>query len=195
MIDREDYWQCGFVIPKGAADETRQRGIEQFRESVAELAPFLRDRVGELHDWNDVSLLTVKVDRLKKWSRPGLLCIGDAAHAMSPVGGVGINLAIQDAVAAANILAAKLAAGKVNDNDLQAVQRRREFPTRATQRLQIAIQNRAIRRVLGSSRPLTLAWPLKLLQRWPVLRRIPARVIGMGFRPEHVHTPDSHYRR
>jgi len=132
MTDREDYWQFGFVIPKGAADETRQRGIEQFRESVAELAPFLRDRVGELHDWNDVSLLTVKIDRLKKWSRPGLLCIGDAAHAMSPVGGVGINLAIQDAVAAANILSAKLAADAVSDSDLQAVQRRREFPTRAT---------------------------------------------------------------
>ena len=195
MIDREDYWQCGFVIPKGAADETRQRGIEQFRESVAELAPFLRDRVGELRDWNDVSLLTVKVDRLKWWSRPGLLCIGDAAHAMSPVGGVGINLAIQDAVAAANILSAKLAAGTVNDSDLQAVQRRREFPTRATQRLQITIQNRVIRRVLSSSQPLTLAWPLKLLQRWPVLRRIPARVIGMGFRPEHVHTPDPHSHR
>jgi 2-polyprenyl-6-methoxyphenol hydroxylase-like FAD-dependent oxidoreductase len=195
MIDREDYWQCGFVIPKGAADETRQRGIEPFRESVAELAPFLRDRVRELRDWNDVSLLTVKVDRLKEWSRSGLLCIGDAAHAMSPVGGVGINLAIQDAVAAANILSAKLAADAVSDSDLQAVQRRREFPTRATQRLQIAIQNRVIRRVLSSSQPLTLAWPLKLLQRWPVLRRIPARVIGMGFRPEHVRTPDSHSRR
>jgi len=194
MIDREDYWQCGFVIPKGAADETRQRGIEHFRESVAELAPFLRDRVGELRDWNDVSLLTVKVDRLKRWSRPGLLCIGDAAHAMSPVGGVGINLAIQDAVAAANILSTKLAAGTVGDSDLQAVQQRREFPTRATQKLQIAIQNRAIRRVLSSSQPLILPWPLKLLRRWPVLRRIPARVIGMGFRPEHVHTSDSHSR-
>jgi 2-polyprenyl-6-methoxyphenol hydroxylase-like FAD-dependent oxidoreductase len=195
MIDREDYWQCGFVIPKGAADEIRQRGIERFRESVAELAPFLRDRVGELRDWNDVRLLTVKVDRLKRWSRPGLLCIGDAAHAMSPVGGVGINLAIQDAVAAANILSTKLAAGTVSDGDLQAVQRRREFPTRATQKLQVAIQNRVIRRVLSSSQPLTLAWPLKLLQRWPVLRRIPARVIGMGFRPEHVRTSDSHSRR
>ncbi len=194
MIDREDYWQCGFVIPKGGADDIRQHGIEHFRESVAALAPFLRDRVGELRDWNDVSLLTVKVDRLKEWSRPGLLCIGDAAHAMSPVGGVGINLAIQDAVAAANILSTKLAAGTVSDSDLQAVQRRREFPTRATQKLQIAIQNRAIRRVLSSSQPLILPWPLKLLRRWPVLRRIPARVIGMGFRPEHVRTSDSHSR-
>lgn len=188
MIDREDYWQCGFVIPKGAADGLRARGIEKFREEIVNLQPYLRDRVGELRDWNDVSLLTVKVDRLKNWSRPGLLCIGDAAHAMSPIGGVGINLAIQDAVAAANILAAKLAADNLNDHDLVAVQRRREFPTRATQRLQIVVQNRVIGRVLASSQPLTVPWQLKLLQHWPILRRIPARVVGMGFRPEHVHT-------
>jgi len=189
MIDREDYWQCGFVIPKGAADEIRKRGIEQFREDIAGLEPFLRDRLTELRDWNDVRLLTVKVDRLRRWWRPGLLCIGDAAHAMSPIGGVGINLAVQDAVAAANILAAKLIAGDLSDDDLDAVQRRREFPTRATQRLQILAQNRVVRRVLGSVHPLTLAWPLKLMQRWPLLRRIPARVIGLGFRPEHVKTP------
>jgi 2-polyprenyl-6-methoxyphenol hydroxylase-like FAD-dependent oxidoreductase len=190
MVDREDYWQCGFVIPKGAADELRKRGIEQFREEVARLQPFLRDRVNELRDWNDVSLLTVKVDRLQRWFRPGLLCIGDAAHAMSPVGGVGINLAIQDAVAAANILAAKLASESVSTRDLEQVQRRREFPTRATQRLQVLIQNRVIRRVLSSSKPLTLPLALRLLQRWPILRRIPARVVGMGFRPEHVRTPN-----
>jgi 2-polyprenyl-6-methoxyphenol hydroxylase-like FAD-dependent oxidoreductase len=189
MIDREDYWQCGFIIPKGGMDEIRKRGIEQFREEIATLQPFLRDRVSELRDWKDVSLLTVKVDRLQQWSRPGLLCIGDAAHAMSPVGGVGINLAIQDAVAAANILGAKLAASSLRDQDLHAVQRRREFPTRATQRLQILVQNSVIRRVLGSAQPLTVPWPLKLMQRWPILRRIPARVIGMGFRPEHVQTP------
>jgi 2-polyprenyl-6-methoxyphenol hydroxylase-like FAD-dependent oxidoreductase len=189
MIDREDYWQCGFIIPKGGMDEIRKRGIEQFREEIATLQPYLRDRVGELRDWKDVSLLTVKVDRLRRWSRPGLLCIGDAAHAMSPVGGVGINLAIQDAVAAANILAAKLAADSLQEQDLHAVQRRREFPTRATQRLQILLQNGVIRRVLASARPLTVPWPLKLMQRWPLLRRIPARVIGMGFRPEHVQTP------
>jgi 2-polyprenyl-6-methoxyphenol hydroxylase-like FAD-dependent oxidoreductase len=189
MIDREDYWQCGFVIPKGAAAEIRTRGIEQFREEIANLEPFLRDRVTELRDWNDVSLLTVKVDRLRRWWRPGLLCIGDAAHAMSPVGGVGINLAIQDAVAAANILAAKLVAGDLRDDDLDAVQQRRDFPTRATQKLQIVVQNRVIRRVLGSTHALTLPWLLKLMQRWPFLRRIPARVIGMGFRPEHVKTP------
>src|SRR4029077_17535271 len=123
MVDRDEYWQCGFVIPKGAADEIRQRGIETFREEIANVQPFLRDRVGELRDWGDVSLLTVKVDRLRQWSRPGLLCIGDAAHAMSPVGGVGINLAIQDAVATANALAGKLAAGNLKDNDVHAVQR------------------------------------------------------------------------
>jgi 2-polyprenyl-6-methoxyphenol hydroxylase-like FAD-dependent oxidoreductase len=150
----------------------------------------MRDRVSELRDWNDVSLLTVTVDRLKKWFRPGLLCIGDAAHAMSPVGGVGINLAIQDAVAAANILASRLAGGNVSDGDLHAVQRRREFPTRATQRLQILVRNGVIRRILGSTQPLTVPAPVRLMQRWAFLRRIPARVIGMGFRPEHVRTPD-----
>jgi 2-polyprenyl-6-methoxyphenol hydroxylase-like FAD-dependent oxidoreductase len=190
MIEREDYWQCGFVIPKGAADEIRKRGIEQFREEIANLQPFLRDRVGELRDWNDLSLLTVKVDRLRQWSRPGLLCIGDAAHAMSPVGGVGINLAIQDAVATANALAAKLAAGSVTARDLQEVQRRRESPTRATQRLQVVVQNRIVRRVLTSSKPLALPLPLRLLRRWPVLRRLPARIIGLGFRPEHVQTSE-----
>ena len=190
MIYRKDYWQCGLVIPKGAADALRQRGIEKFREEIANLQPFLRDRVGELRDWNDVSLLMVKVDRLKQWSRPGLLCIGDAAHAMSPVGGVGINLAIQDAVAAANLLYKQLGTGNLSDSDLHAVQRRREFPTRATQKLQVLVQNRVIRRVLSSSRPLTLPLPLKLLRRWPYLRRIPARIIGIGFRPEHVRTPE-----
>jgi 2-polyprenyl-6-methoxyphenol hydroxylase-like FAD-dependent oxidoreductase len=192
MVDRDEYWQCGYVIPKGAAEETRQRGIEKFREEIANLAPFLHDRIGELRDWNDISLLTVKVDRLKKWFRPGLLCIGDSAHAMSPVGGVGINLAIQDAVAAANILASKLMAGNISASDLESVQRRREFPTRATQKLQIAVQNRVIRRVLGTSNPLELPFLLRLLRQFPVLRRLPARVIGIGFRPEHIRTPDAH---
>jgi 2-polyprenyl-6-methoxyphenol hydroxylase-like FAD-dependent oxidoreductase len=191
MIDREDYWQCGFIIPKSGMDEIRERGIDQFREDIAALQPFLRDRVSELRDWEDVSLLTVKVDRLRRWWRPGLLCIGDAAHAMSPVGGVGINLAIQDAVAAANILAAKLSTGSLSERDLHAVQRRRQFPTRATQRLQILLQNGVIGRILASSQPLTVPWPLRLMQRWPFLRRIPGRVIGMGFRPEHVRTPES----
>jgi 2-polyprenyl-6-methoxyphenol hydroxylase-like FAD-dependent oxidoreductase len=192
MIDRNEYWQCGFVIPKGAAEETRDRGIEKFRQEITNLAPFLQNRVGELRDWNDVNLLTVTVDRLKKWFRSGLLCIGDSAHAMSPVGGVGINLAIQDAVAAANTLVPRMAAGDVHDSDLEAVQRRREFPTRATQRLQIAVQNRVIRRVLGSSAPLKPPFLLRLVRQFPVLRRIPARVIGIGFRPEHIRTRDVH---
>jgi len=192
MIDREEYWQCGYVIPKGAAEEIRNRGIEKFHEELVSMAPFLADRIAELRDWNDVSLLTVKVDRLKKWFRPGLLCIGDSAHAMSPVGGVGINLAIQDAVAAANILVPKLATGKLSESDLELVQRRREFPTRATQKLQIAVQNRVIRRVLGSAAPLKLPLAMRLLGRFPSLRRIPARVIGVGFRPEHIRTNDVH---
>ena len=191
MVDRDEYWQCGFVISKGAADEIHQRGIEAFREEIANMQPFLRDRVGELRDWGDVSLLTVKVDRLRQWSRPGLLCIGDAAHAMSPVGGVGINLAIQDAVATANALAGKLAAGNLTDHDVQAVQRRRDFPTRATQWLQVMVQKRVIGRVLSSSQPLTAPMLLRLLQRWPVLRRLPARIVGLGFRPEHVRTPEN----
>jgi 2-polyprenyl-6-methoxyphenol hydroxylase-like FAD-dependent oxidoreductase len=189
MVDREQYWQCGYVIPKGAADQIRNRGIEKFRQEIVNLAPFVTERIGELRDWDDVSLLTVKVDRLKKWFRPGLVCIGDSAHAMSPVGGVGINLAVQDAVAAANILAPKLAAGSVSESDLASIQRRREFPTRATQKLQIAIQNRVIRPVLGrSSSPLKLPFLLRLVRQFPLLRRIPARVIGIGFRPEHIRT-------
>ena len=186
LINREDYWQCAFVIPKGTADEIRQRGLKAFHREIAELEPFLKDRVEELRDWKEVSLLTVRVDRLARWFRPGLLCIGDAAHAMSPIGGVGINLAIQDAIAAANILGPKLRENNVTESDLQAVQGRRSFPTRATQRLQILIQNNVIRRVLGSAETLSVPWPLKVLQRWPILRRIPARVIGLGFRPEHV---------
>ena len=192
MIDREEYWQCGYVIPKGAAEETRNRGIERFREEIVSLAPFFADRIGELRDWNDVSQLTVKVDRVKKWFRPGLLCIGDSAHAMSPIGGVGINLAIQDAVATANILVPKFAAENIGESDLESVQRRRAFPTDATQKLQIAVQNRVIRRVLGGSTPLKLPFVMRLLRRFPVLRRLPARVIGMGFRPEHIRTRDVH---
>jgi 2-polyprenyl-6-methoxyphenol hydroxylase-like FAD-dependent oxidoreductase len=187
LINREDYWQCAFVIPKGTADEIRQRGLEAFRQEIVDLEPFLQDRVEELRDWKQISLLTVIVDRLARWFRPGLLCIGDAAHAMSPIGGVGINLAVQDAVAAANILGPKLRQNKLTESDLQAVERRRNFPTRATQRLQILIQNNVIRRVLGRDKTFSLPWPLTLLRRWPILRRIPARVLGLGFRPEHVN--------
>jgi 2-polyprenyl-6-methoxyphenol hydroxylase-like FAD-dependent oxidoreductase len=144
----------------------------------------------ELTDWEQIKLLTVKVDRLKRWSRPGLLCIGDAAHAMSPIGGVGINLAIQDAVAAANSLAEPLRKRSVIDTDLARVQNRREFPTRATQRLQMAIQNNVVKRVLGSSQT-TPPRILKLVDRWPILQRIPARLLGLGFRREHIRTPES----
>jgi len=195
MLNRDDYWQCAFVIPKGAAEEVRARGLPAFREQIVNLAPFLRDRVEELRDWKDVSLLTVAVDRLSRWSRPGLLCIGDAAHAMSPIGGVGINLAIQDAVAAANILGSTLLQGAPSERQLRAVQERRMFPTRATQRLQILIQNRVIRRVLGSTEPLTLGFPFTLFARYPWARRIPARVLGVGFRPEHIKLPERIERR
>jgi 2-polyprenyl-6-methoxyphenol hydroxylase-like FAD-dependent oxidoreductase len=189
LINRDAYWQAALVIPKGSADEVRRRGIPAFQREIADMEPFLRDRVEELKDWNQMSLLTVAVDRLKNWSRSGLLCIGDAAHAMSPIGGVGINLAIQDAVAAANILSPKLRVGVPSLEELRAVQERRTFPTVATQRLQVGIQNRIIRRVLGSSKPLNLPWQLRLLNLFPPLRRIPARIVGMGFRPEHVATP------
>ncbi len=189
MINRDQYWQCAFLIPKGALDQLKQRGIENFRKDVGALAPFLHDRVQELKSWDDISVLTVTVDHLIEWSKPGVLCIGDAAHAMSPVGGVGINLAIQDAVATANILGNKLLAGTVSRDDLAAVQRRRELPTRVTQRLQLFIQDRVVRKVLGAERPLKAPRALKLLQGWPFLRRFPARVLGMGFRPEHIHTP------
>jgi 2-polyprenyl-6-methoxyphenol hydroxylase-like FAD-dependent oxidoreductase len=186
MIDRGTYWQCAFIIPKGSVDQVRQRGIEAFQERIAELAPFLKDRVGELQSFDDVKLLTVAVDRLERWWRPGLLCIGDAAHAMSPVGGVGINLAIQDAIAAANILSGSFRRGPPEPRDLAAIQTRREFPTRMTQRMQVLLQNRLISRVLASSGTLTPPWFMRTIARWPLLQRLPARVIGMGFRPEHV---------
>jgi 2-polyprenyl-6-methoxyphenol hydroxylase-like FAD-dependent oxidoreductase len=190
LLNRDDYWQAAMVIPKGTADEVRQRGLPAFREEIASLVPFLRDRVDELRDWKDISLLTVAVDRLTQWSRPGLLCIGDAAHAMSPIGGVGINLAIQDAVAAANILGPTLLRGTPSEHALRAVQKRRMFPTRATQRLQLIVQNNIIRRVLGSTKPLTLPWFFKLFQAFPYLRRTPARLVGIGFRPEHINLPE-----
>ena len=188
MLNRGDYWQCGFVIPKGSRDQLQAQGLPAFRESVAHLAPFAADRVGELHDWEPIKLLTVQVDRLRQWYRPGLLCIGDAAHAMSPVGGVGINLAIQDAVATANLLTAPLRAGRLTTQDLQRVQQRREWPTRMTQRVQLMIQNRVIKRALSGSDRFSPPFAIRLLALLPFLRRIPARMIGLGFRPEHVHT-------
>jgi 2-polyprenyl-6-methoxyphenol hydroxylase-like FAD-dependent oxidoreductase len=189
MLNREDYWQCAYVIEKGGFERVRHAGLASFREEIVRLAPHLSDRVGELGDWSDVKLLTVAVDRLRSWHRPGLLCIGDAAHAMSPIGGVGINLAVQDAVAAANILAPRLLRGEVSDDDLHAVQRRREFPTRAMQAVQIFMQKRVIGRVLKSTQRPSPPLPVRLLGRWPLLQRLPARLIGLGFRPEHVQIP------
>jgi 2-polyprenyl-6-methoxyphenol hydroxylase-like FAD-dependent oxidoreductase len=191
MLNREEYWQCGFVIPKGEFEAIKQRGLAAFREDILRIAPFLGDRVGELDDWEDIRLLTVLVDRLRKWYRSGLVCIGDAAHAMSPIGGVGINLAIQDAVAAANILADPFINGTISVIDLEKIQKRRHFPTRVTQSVQVFLQNHVIGRVL-KSRLVSLPWPLRLLRRFPVLRRIPARLIGVGVRPEHVKSPDVH---
>jgi 2-polyprenyl-6-methoxyphenol hydroxylase-like FAD-dependent oxidoreductase len=185
-LNRDDYWQCAYLIRKGDFDQIKTAGLPQFRNDVTVVAPFLQDRIQELQDWEQIKLLTVKVDRLQQWYRPGLLCIGDAAHAMSPIGGVGINLAVQDAAAAANILAAPLLSGSVSSADLRRVQHRRELPARITQAAQVFIQDRLIRRVLGSGEQIPLPWPIKILQRWPFLRRIPARLIGIGFRPEHV---------
>jgi 2-polyprenyl-6-methoxyphenol hydroxylase-like FAD-dependent oxidoreductase len=191
MIDRGDYWQCGYVIRKGGFDDIRRAGLDAFRAAIVDIVPSLRDRVEEIRDWDVVKLLVVAVDRLRQWSRPGLLCIGDAAHAMSPVGGVGINLAVQDAVAAANILAEPLRQRAVTPDHLRAVQRRREFPTRVTQGLQVFIQKKVISQVLSSSAGLDIPWIVKLVQRWPALQRIPARVMGIGVRPEHVRTPEA----
>jgi len=194
MLNRGDYWQCGFVIAKGSRDRLQAKGLAAFRDRIAQLAPFAAERVGELQTWEEVKLLTVQVDRLRRWHRPGLLCIGDAAHAMSPVGGVGINLAVQDAVAAANILALPLYEGRMTNAHLCQVQARREWPTKMTQRVQLVIQNRVIKKVLGSEAPLSPPLLLRLLARVPFLPRIPARIIGLGFRPEHVRTPALHDR-
>ena len=188
MLNRGDYWQCGFVIPKGSFEQLQERGLPAFRDGLAQLAPFAAARVGEIQNWAALKLLTVQVDRLPRWYRPGLLCIGDAAHAMSPIGGVGINLAIQDAIAAANLLAAPLRAGRLTTEHLRAVQRRRELPTRITQRVQVIVQNRVIKRVLGGGK-FSPPFIIRLIARFPFLSRIPARLIGIGFRPEHVKTP------
>jgi 2-polyprenyl-6-methoxyphenol hydroxylase-like FAD-dependent oxidoreductase len=185
-LNRGDYWQCGYVIPKGQFEKMRRREFERFRAEIIKLAPFAQDSVHELRGWDDVKLLTVRVDRLIDWYRPGLLCIGDAAHAMSPVGGVGINLAIQDAVAASNILFKPLREGRLAIDQLHQIQKRREFPTRVTQWLQVAVQRRIIARVLGKAGPFKPPLAVRLLAKFPLLRRIPARIIGLGIRPEHV---------
>ena len=191
MIDRGDYWQCAYVIPKGGFDEVRRKGLDAFRRSLVEINPALGDRVQELASWDDIKLLTVVIDRLKRWYRDGLLCIGDAAHAMSPVGGIGINVAIQDAVAAGNILGPALRKGPVPESLLAEVQKRREWPTRMTQSLQVVVQNLVIRNVLQMQKKPRAPFIVKLFNWFPALRRIPGRIIGMGFRPEHVRTPEA----
>jgi 2-polyprenyl-6-methoxyphenol hydroxylase-like FAD-dependent oxidoreductase len=190
VINRGDYWQCGYVIPKGSFEAVRRAGLAQFCAQLTRTMPLFADRVGELADWDQIKLLTVAVDRLKRWYRRGLICIGDAAHAMSPVGGVGINLAVQDAVAAANILAQPLLEGAISEDLLRRVQARREFPTRVIQRAQVLVQQRVITGVLGSQDKIAPPFVLKLLRAIPLLRRIPARIVGMGIRPEHIRTPE-----
>jgi 2-polyprenyl-6-methoxyphenol hydroxylase-like FAD-dependent oxidoreductase len=190
MLDRGDYWQCAYVIPKGGIDRVKANGIEAFRNRVVALSPFLADRVGELRSFDDVKLLSVMVNRLRQWWRPGLICIGDAAHAMSPIGGVGINIAVQDAVAAANRLAAPLKAGTTTNGHLQAVQARRDFPARMTQKIQLTMQNRIIGPALQSMREPKPPLLFKLFDALPRLRRIPGRLLALGIQPEHVQTPD-----
>jgi 2-polyprenyl-6-methoxyphenol hydroxylase-like FAD-dependent oxidoreductase len=189
MLDRGDYWQLAYVIPKGQSEPIRAAGMPAFRQTIAKRLPFLAARVDELESWDDVKLLTVRIDRLRTWFRPGLLCIGDAAHAMSPVGGVGINLAIQDAVATANLLWKPLKEGSVTGADLARVQKRREFPMRVTQRMQVLAQNRIVQPVLRSTGTLRPPWAVRVVGRCPWLQQIPARLIGVGVRPEHVHSP------
>jgi len=188
LLDRGDYWQCGFVIPKGGFDEIKARGLPQFQNDIISFAGFLRDRVAELDDWSKIKLLTVQINRLRNWCREGVLCIGDSAHAMSPAGGVGINLAIQDAVATANLLAEKLRNGPVSVDDLRQVQLRREWPTRLIQRMQVFIHHWVVTgRPSGSGK--SLPFVLRLLKWFPILRQVPARFIGLGPRPEHFRSP------
>ena len=193
-LNRGDYWQCAFVIPKGATEQVHRAGLPAFRAEIRKLSPGLGDRVEELKSWDDVKLLTVAVDRVEQWYRPGLLCIGDAAHAMSPIGGVGINLAVQDAVAAANLLYEPLRRGRPSDEELAAVQQRRVFPMRVIQGIQLFIQDRIISRVLASKQRPTAPAVLKTLDWLPILRRLPAYVMGIGVQREHVRTPDVGHR-
>jgi 2-polyprenyl-6-methoxyphenol hydroxylase-like FAD-dependent oxidoreductase len=189
LLDRGDYWQAGFVIPKGQFDEIKERGLAQFQNDIVSFAGFLRDRVSELDDWSTIKLLTVRVNRLRDWCCEGLLCIGDSAHAMSPAGGVGINLAIQDAVATANLLAEKLRRGPVHVDVLRTVQARREWPTRLIQGMQIFIHRRVVTGRASCEKETSLPFVLRLLKWFPILRQISARFIGMGPRPEHFHSP------
>jgi 2-polyprenyl-6-methoxyphenol hydroxylase-like FAD-dependent oxidoreductase len=191
-FDRGDYWQCAYVIAKGQYDAVKARGLPALLDDVARMAPILKSGVSDVKNWDDVKLLTVAINRLKRWTRPGLLCIGDAAHAMSPVGGVGVNLAVQDAVATANLLAAKLASGCPTEGELDAVRQRREFPVRMTQRMQVIAQNNIISVALKpGGESLRVPLVMRLITAVPWLQGITARFIGLGVRPEHVHSPGS----
>jgi 2-polyprenyl-6-methoxyphenol hydroxylase-like FAD-dependent oxidoreductase len=189
-FDRGDYWQCAFVIPKGQYDAVKARGLPALLDDIARMAPILKSGLSEVKGWDDVKLLTVAVNRLKRWTRPGLLCIGDAVHAMSPIGGVGVNLAVQDAVAAANILAEPLRAGAVTTEHLAAVQERRALPMRVIQRVQVIVQNKLLSPALASRERPKPPLVMCLIQWFPMLRRIPARIVGLGVRPEHIQTPE-----
>jgi 2-polyprenyl-6-methoxyphenol hydroxylase-like FAD-dependent oxidoreductase len=189
-FDRGDYWQCAYVIPKGQYDVVKARGLPDLLDDIARMAPALRPGLAEVKSWDDVKLLTVAINRLKRWTLPGLLCIGDAAHAMSPIGGVGVNLAVQDAVATANLLAARLVSGIASQGELDAVQLRREFPTRMTQRMQVVVQNNIVSAALKpGNQPLKVPTMLRLITAVPRLQGITARFVGLGVRPEHVRSP------
>jgi len=191
LLDRGDYFQVGFVIPKGGLDEIKKRGLPALHRDIVEIGPFLQDRITELDDWEKIKLLTVQINRLKKWCREGLLCIGDNAHAMSPAGGVGINLALQDAVATANLLAAKLKHGAVSLDDLEKVQARREWPTRLIQAMQAFIHRNVVTGRESNSKD-ALPFLIRLLQWFPALQSLPARFVGIGPRPEHIQSPAIH---
>ena len=190
LINRSGYFQAGLIIAKGSLENLKRNGLDAFRKDILRIAPYLGNRVEELKDWEQIKLLSVQINRLRQWRRPGLLCIGDAAHAMSPAGGVGINLAIQDAVATANLLAVPLRERRVSEPMLAKVQKRREFPTRVTQRLQITA-HKGFARVFQDPGPAKAPWQLKLAMRVPALQLVLARLVGMGVRPEHIHTPEA----
>jgi 2-polyprenyl-6-methoxyphenol hydroxylase-like FAD-dependent oxidoreductase len=194
LINRGDYFQAGMIIRKGSCEKIRQDGMDAFRQTIGRIAPYLADRAGELHDWEQIKLLSVQINRLRRWHSPGLLCIGDAAHAMSPAGGVGINLAIQDAVAAANFLAEPLREGQPLEGPIGRLQERREFPTRLTQQIQV-FAHKGLARIFRDDGPIRVPWQVKAISHVPGLQRAIGRVVGIGVRPEHVVSARSSWQR